>query len=116
MLLSPAHLAICANLSSVQGTLLRPHGEISASWACDSDTAVAKGVAYNVSVPIGVAATVDLPLSAQGAKTIVKESDIIIWDGVKQAGQVPGVTSVTLAQDSIRVQTVGAGQYRFRTQ
>ena len=116
VLLSPAHLAICANLSSVQGTLLRPHGEISASWACDSDTAVAKGIAYNVSVPIGVAATVDLPLSAQGAKTIVKESDIIIWDGAKQAGHVAGVTSVTLAQDSIRVQTVGAGQYRFRTQ
>eukprot|EP01046_Picozoa_sp_COSAG06_P022858 COSAG06_NODE_1792_length_8393_cov_4.896552_9_plen_73_part_00 len=36
--------------------MFRPHGNISASWACAANTASATGVSYNVSVPVGVSA------------------------------------------------------------
>jgi hypothetical protein len=37
-------------------SVFRPHGNISASWACAANTASATGVSYNVSVPVGVSA------------------------------------------------------------
>jgi hypothetical protein len=95
ILLSPAHLTICANLSSVKGTMRRPHGEISASWECNDDTAAATGVVYNISVPVGVPASVWLPLSKAGGKTAVQESGTVIWDGTSAAGKVSNTMSIS---------------------
>jgi hypothetical protein len=75
---------VCANLSAVDASMHRPIGTIKASWACKMGTTnttnssnlvagisdVLQLLEYNVSTPVGVASTVQMPAlsGAKGAK------------------------------------------------
>merc|ERR1711937_936251 len=66
ILLTPSLLSICQNVSSVNATLRRPHGDIKAAWHCSD-----QGISYSVSTPVSVPAMVRLPLSSKSETTTI---------------------------------------------
>jgi alpha-L-rhamnosidase len=111
VLLSPAGLSVCANLSWVNASMLRPHGTISAAWACNAQH---DGISYELVTPVGVQSHVHVPVVAKGAKAKVEESGIVIWDGSRFVSGVVGVLGAVLAGDAQSVEvTIGAGRYKF---
>jgi len=108
---TPSLLNICKNLSWVNASLTRPHGVISASWACIDGS---MGIQYNVSTPVGVLANVSIPAMAHGSKTLVKEGESTLWDGEQYIPGVKGVRSAALETDRTSViVSIGSGRFSF---
>jgi hypothetical protein len=61
---------VCANLSAVEAAMHRPIGTIKAAWACKIEADTLRALEYNVSTPVGVTSTVQLPAlsGVKGAK------------------------------------------------
>ena len=83
---------MCAELGGVNASMVRPHGEIKAAWACRQSSeiagsgmaALARGITYSIALPVGVPSRVHLPLvGGPGKPTRVTESGAEIFDGSK---------------------------------
>lgn len=110
VLLSTQYLQVCNQLKSSNGTLRRPHGDISAGWVCDGTR-----VTYTVATPVGVDAVVYYPLSSKGAKTPIFEGDAKVWDGNTFVGSaIPGIISAeTSPQGNSVMISIHSGSYSF---
>lgn len=110
VLLSTQYLQVCNQLKSSNGTLRRPHGDISAGWVCDGTS-----VTYTVATPVGVDAVVYYPLSSKGAKTPIFEGDAKVWDGNTFVGStIPGIISAeTSPQGNSVMISIHSGSYSF---
>ena len=118
ILMTPKFLAVCANLSSVSSRLLRPNGEIVATWDCAADH---RGISYTIRTPVGVPSSAHLPVAATAAATVVTFSDgagagTVVWTGSKYVSGVAGVESAMMAPDGKSVVVgLGPGAYTFTT-
>lgn len=128
VLLSTQHLKVCSSLTSVNGTLRRPHGDIHAGWVCDAGASGAGGadagaagggggggVAYNVGTPVGVDAVVYFPLAAKDATTAIFEGGKKVWDGATFVGSaIPGLEGATVSLDGNSIMfRIKSGGYAF---
>jgi alpha-L-rhamnosidase len=123
---SAAAVDVCAELGGVNASMVRPHGEIKAAWACRQSSeiagsgmaALARGITYSIALPVGVPSRVHLPLvGGPGRPTRVAESGAEIFDGSKFiAGAARGVAAAALGEDGLSVVIeTGSGSYTFVT-
>lgn len=81
-------------------------GTVASSWSLDGNT-----LTYRAQVPVGAAATVDLPLLG-GAGSTVRESGHVLWTGGHPSDTDPGLTVDGVHGGALRM-TAGSGQYTF---
>lgn len=118
------NISICQNLSSTAATLETPRGVAAASWRCGAAVAsafvppltaaaVAARFYYNVTVPIGSAATARLPTMGTTPSAVqITESGRLVWSQGGFAPGVPGVASAKVVGTAVSFK-IGSGTYRF---
>lgn len=93
-----------ADLTFVKASLHTVQGEVVSEWE-----RIGKALSLGVVIPGNCTATVSLPVGEAG---IVRESDLVIWQGDAPGDMPAGITACRLSGDRVEV-SVGSGAYRF---
>jgi hypothetical protein len=103
-----------SNLTHADATVSTPYGDIASSWAL-----VDGKLTHRVTVPVGVSATVAVPVAGNNDARPTRESDVTIQEGDKTVWSnsvyvsgTDGITAATTTKDAI-VFAVGSGHYAF---
>lgn len=95
-----------------QGYLKTPRGEVQVSW---QRTPAGSGVSLNVTLPVGDASTVIMPLLDHSASDfVVTESGTTVWQDGKFKSGVTGVSAAEATNEGIAF-TVSSGAYEFKS-
>ena len=103
-----------SNLTHADATVATPYGTIASSWAL-----VQGKLTHTVTLPVGVSATVAVPIVGNNeaqphasSAIIIQETGTTVWANSEYVAGVDGITQATTAKNAV-VFTVGSGKYEF---
>jgi alpha-L-rhamnosidase len=105
-----------SNFTHADASVSTPYGSIHSSWSLDSQG----HLTHTVTVPVGVSATVMVPVAgvndarpAALADVNIQEGGVTVWAAGKYIGSADGIAAARQAQDAVAF-TVGSGRFSFK--
>jgi hypothetical protein len=111
--IAPAGIGV-RNLTAANASVHTPHGHIHMAWKLLDSSTTPPTLSISITVPLGSAASVAVPLLRSGLSGRISEGGRLVWtDGAFVPG-VEGVTGATASSGVVHLD-VASGEYQFVT-